>query len=155
MHAFSRGSVHIGSSDPLAAPIIDNRTLNNEVDLNIMAEAVRFMRKVAATGELAAVGQGELLPGTDVQSDEQLKEWIRKSVQTLFHPIGTSSMLPQEDGGVVDSSLKVYGTDNVRVVSAVLVAIASLIPMSRHVGRRFYHAHPHFCSSPSNCLCYC
>lgn len=123
MHPFSRGSVHIGSSDPLAAPVIDNPALGNEVDLNMMAEAVKFMRKVAATGELAAVGQGELLPGTEVQSDEQLKEWVRSSVQTLFHPIGTASMLPQEDGGVVDSNLKVYGTDNVRVVDASIMPV--------------------------------
>jgi choline dehydrogenase-like flavoprotein len=35
----------------------------------------------------------------------------------VYHPIGTAAMLPRSDGGVVDSSLKVYGTSNLRVVS--------------------------------------
>ncbi|KAF8632495.1 hypothetical protein AX15_001862 [Amanita polypyramis BW_CC] len=123
MHPFSRGSVHIGSSDPFAPPVIDERALDNEIDMDMMVDAVKFVRKVAETGELAAIGHSELVPGAGVQTDEQLREWIKSSVQTLYHPIGTASMLPREDGGVVDPTLKVYGTDNLRVVDASTMPI--------------------------------
>lgn len=42
---------------------------------------------------------------------------------TCYHSIGTCAMLPRELGGVVDSKLKVYGTQNVRVVDASVVPI--------------------------------
>lgn len=123
MHPFSRGSVHVGSSDPLAPPVIDNRALDNEVDMNMMLDALKFLRKVADTGELGAISKSELRPGKELKSDEQLKEFFKSSVQTMYHPIGTASMLPQQDGGVVDSSLRVYGTDNLRVVDASVIPI--------------------------------
>jgi choline dehydrogenase-like flavoprotein len=44
--------------------------------------------------------------------------YIQAALNTIKHPIGTCAMAPQNIGGVVDSSLKVYGTDNVRVVDA-------------------------------------
>lgn len=48
--------------------------------------------------------------------EETLREYVRNSVTTMHHPVGTASMRPREDGGVVDSDLLVYGTSNVRVV---------------------------------------
>ena len=81
-----------------------------------MVDAVKYVRKVSETGELAAIGQKEFIPGAEIQTDEQIRQWVKNSVQGMFHPIGTASMLPREDGGVVDSTLKVYGTDNLRVV---------------------------------------
>lgn len=53
----------------------------------------------------------------EASSDESLKEYIKQNLGCVFHPVGTASMLPREDGGVVDHELKVYGTANVRVVS--------------------------------------
>ena len=117
LHPFSRGSVHVGSSDPFASPVINLSALDNDADMNLMLDAFKFIRKVAQTGAMAEIGRTELLPGEERQSDEQLKEWIKNSVQTLFHPIGTASMLPRADGGVVDASLRVYGTENLRVAS--------------------------------------
>lgn len=51
-----------------------------------------------------------------------------------YHPISTAAMLPKEAGGVVDESLKVYGTSNVRVVDA------SVLPMqvSGHLSSTVY-----------------
>jgi len=88
-----------------------------------MVDAVKFVRKVAQTSELGAIGRSEMLPGAEVQTDDQIREWIKTTVQTMFHPIGTASMLPREDGGVVDPTLKVYGTDNLRVVDASVIPI--------------------------------
>lgn len=35
-----------------------------------------------------------------------------------YHPVASSPMLPQHLGGVLDPSLKLYGTSNVRVIDA-------------------------------------
>ena len=51
------------------------------------------------------------------ETDEELREWAKDMLATVHHPVGTCSMLPKELGGVVDSQLLVYGTENLRVVS--------------------------------------
>lgn len=40
----------------------------------------------------------------------------RHTDRSNFHPISTAAIMPKEIGGVVDTSLKVYGTSNVRIV---------------------------------------
>lgn len=40
------------------------------------------------------------------------------TVNPNYHPVASSPMLPQHLGGVIDPSLKVYGTGNVRVIDA-------------------------------------
>lgn len=64
---------------------------------------------------LDSIYRGEFEPGTDKESDSQVEEWLRSVVTSDNHEVGTLAMLPQRLGGVVDTSLKVYGTANVRV----------------------------------------
>ncbi|KAJ7627826.1 alcohol oxidase [Mycena polygramma] len=122
-HSFSSGTVHSSSSDPLAAPAIDCRVLDNEIDLEVLVRAIKFARKLCATPSLSAVVTREVVPGPAVQTDDEIKDFIRSTVDTVFHPVGTAAMLPREDGGVVDPSLKVYGTANVRVIDASIIPI--------------------------------
>ena len=63
---------------------------------------------------------GEFEPGLDKVTDAQIEEWLRTVVASDNHEVGSMAMLPQELGGVVDTSLKVYGTRNVRVVGECL-----------------------------------
>ncbi|KAJ7627823.1 alcohol oxidase [Mycena polygramma] len=133
-HPFSSGSVHIASSDPLAAPVIDHRVLDNKIDLDILVAAVKFARKLCATPSLSAVVTREIIPGPAVQTDDEIKDFIRSTIDTVFHPIGTAAMLPREDSGVVDPSLKVYGTANVRVIDASIIPIQ----LSAHIQATVY-----------------
>lgn len=124
MHPFSRGSVHIQSKDPLAAPAIDPAYFRNPLDLDIIVSALKFLRRVATTEPLASTIIGEeVAPGPEVQTDKQLAEYCRKHFTTMSHPLGSASMLPKEDGGVVDANLIVYGTKNLRVVDASIIPI--------------------------------
>jgi len=118
LHPLSRGTVHISSSDPLANPLIDTGYLTNPLDVERLVAGVKLMRKITKTAPYSNGVDGIYDPPEDVfGNDDKLVEWIREKVESFNHPIGTVPMLPKVDGGVVDSSLKVYGTKNLRVVS--------------------------------------
>ena len=54
--------------------------------------------------------------GEESATDEALIEYIKNNCNTVYHPLGSAAMLPEEDGGVVSPELRVYGTANLRVV---------------------------------------
>lgn len=58
-----------------------------------------------------------------MQTDADFARWVKDGASTEYHPIGTASMLPLADGGVVDTNCKVYGTKNLRVVDASIMPI--------------------------------
>ncbi|KAJ5542443.1 hypothetical protein N7535_004863 [Penicillium sp. DV-2018c] len=120
-YPLSRGSVHIQSSDPKAAPLIDNGILRHPVDLEIHARHSIWMDKIAETEPLASLLKkgGERLHTSEPLDDlEKVKELCKELVLSMYHTSGTCAMMLREDGGVVDSQLKVYGSANVRVVDA-------------------------------------
>ncbi|KLO19194.1 GMC oxidoreductase [Schizopora paradoxa] len=125
MHPLSRGSVHITTSDPLAPPAIDPNYFANEADLDIVVNSIELALKINATPPLSTQVIRIHSPSKDVleKGKEGLREYVRAGCWPVYHPVGTASMLPKEDGGVVDSSLKVYGTSNLRVVDL------SILPM--------------------------
>ncbi|KAJ7131768.1 alcohol oxidase [Mycena crocata] len=122
-HSFARGSVHIASADPLSPPVIDSGILDNEWDMSVSMQAIKFARRLIATEDMRAAVIKEVVPGAAIQTDEEMKSYIRKIITTTFHPIGTAAMLPIIDGGVVDPSLRLYGTANLRVVDASIIPI--------------------------------
>ncbi|KAK7052825.1 hypothetical protein VNI00_004144 [Paramarasmius palmivorus] len=115
-HMLGRGTIHITSADPFAPPAVNPNVLKEEVDLEILVDSFKFIRHLISTPAYKDVVVEEVLPGPNVKTDEELKEYIRNTVNTIYHPIGTAAMLPRKDGGVVDSQLKVYETNNLRVV---------------------------------------
>ncbi|QRV93948.1 GMC oxidoreductase [Ceratobasidium sp. AG-Ba] len=121
MHPASRGTTHIVSSDALAKPAIDPRYLSAPADVEILAAAVRFIARLNKAGPMGERVIGETMGAQE--SSEDVKEYVKNKFEPIYHPIGTCSMLPHEDGGVVDSNLKVYGTANLRVVDASVIPI--------------------------------
>lgn len=115
-HPVSRGTVHIGSADPLAAPVIDHNMLDNDVDMQTMIEGIKYARRLTQTEAFSKIIEEELYPGPNVQSDDDLRVYLKKNSMTMWHPVGTAALRPRGEKGVVDSSLKVYGTKNLRVV---------------------------------------
>ncbi|KAF8575275.1 GMC oxidoreductase [Ramaria rubella] len=124
MHPFSRGTVHISSPDPLAPPAIDPRYFSHPEDLDMPLHVLKFVLNISETEPFAGLVRSRVIPTTeDTASDETIKEYIKNNVKTVYHPIGTASMLPREDGGVVDASLRVYGTSNLRVVDCSIIPL--------------------------------
>ncbi|KAM5350126.1 hypothetical protein ACJ41O_006631 [Fusarium nematophilum] len=135
MHPLSRGTIHINPSDPAGKPVINPNYLSNAHDLEAVTQAVKYCRKIATTEPMRSVWVNEYEPGLeDVQTDEQFKQYAQRTTLSIFHPVGTCSMLPKAEGGVVDPTLKVYGTHNLRVVDA------SIIPLliSAHIQTAVY-----------------
>ncbi|KAK2783072.1 hypothetical protein FQN53_009376 [Emmonsiellopsis sp. PD_33] len=120
---FSRGSIHINSTQPSDSPIIDPRYLQHPADSQLLVTISRQNLKVAQTAPLSDAISKTIQPPQALTTDEEYAEYSRRTLGTYYHPIGTCSMLPKEDGGVVDSNLVVYGTKNVRVVDASIIPL--------------------------------
>lgn len=122
-HPFSRGSIHINSSAPSGHPVIDPNYLSKPYDLQAVVEAAKFNRKIAETSSLRTYWTTEHEPGLNVTTDEQWLAFARNTTLSIYHPMGTCAMLPKNESGVVDPSLLVYGTSNLRVVDASIIPI--------------------------------
>ncbi|TBU49102.1 alcohol oxidase [Dichomitus squalens] len=124
MNPLSRGSVHITSSEPTAPPAIDPNCFSNALDLEMLLAVLKFAREVYETSPIRQHVVRRIMPTVeDYRTDDTLKEYIKNGLGCVYHPVGTAAMMPQNDGGVVDPELKVYGTKNLRVVDA------SILPM--------------------------
>ncbi|PGH14497.1 hypothetical protein AJ79_02990 [Helicocarpus griseus UAMH5409] len=122
LHPVSRGSVNIDPANPNAEPLVDYRALTNPIDVDIMVEMVRWIRRAMALEALQQYQPMEITPGAGVTSDADLGAWVKSQYNpTLYHPIGTASKMPRELGGVVDESLLVYGVQKLRVVDASIM----------------------------------
>lgn len=121
---FSRGSIHIASANPTAAPSIDPNFFQLPIDVAIQAAILVRIRELFAMPPLSEHVTVELTPGFEAVPqnatwrDEAWSSWMKKSYGTNTHPVSVCAMMSEELGGVVDAEGKVYGTENVRVVDA-------------------------------------
>lgn len=125
----SRGSVHINSPDVTAKPTIDPRFLSNPIDLEILARHMHYIDTIAASEPFSSTilkkGGIRREPKwyTPFKNLDDAKSYVRARAYDMWHPTSTSSMMPRELGGVVDTQLIVYGTSNLRVVDAGIMPI--------------------------------
>lgn len=117
MHPFSRGTCQIGSADPFEPPRVDPRWLTNPVDRQVLVSALLFNRRILDTPPMRLLQAAQFVPPVAANEDA-LNQVINNGIRTEFHPSGTCAMLPLEQGGVVDPHLRVWGTQNLRVVDA-------------------------------------
>jgi len=121
----SRGTVSIKSADPLAAPVIQPNYLEAEEDRRALREGVKIAREVFAQEAFDPYRGPELMPGAHVQKDAQIDAFVRKTAETIYHPVGSAKM-GHDPESVVDPSLKVHGVEGLRVVDAsVMPALVS------------------------------
>lgn len=115
----SRGTVHIASADPLAAPKIKPNYLSTEEDRQVAAESLRLTRKIVSQPALVKYQPEEFRPGTQYQSDDELARLAGDIATTIFHPVGTCKMgREDDDSAVVDTELRVRGIAGLRIADA-------------------------------------
>ena len=118
MYSDVRGSVKAVSTDPRKHPALRFNYLSTENDRREWVEAVRVTRKILSQPAWAELDGGELSPGPEVESDEQILEWVAKDAETALHPSCTCRM-GTGDRAVVDPlTMRVHGVDGLRVVDA-------------------------------------
>ena len=116
----SRGSVRLGSTDPLAAPSMRPNYLSTDMDRKYAVESIRFARRLADTRALATYLSEEYRPGPTAGTDEELLDFARQYGQTIFHPSGTCKM-GNDAMSVVDASLRVRGVEGLRVADCSIM----------------------------------
>ncbi|MEJ7584393.1 MAG: GMC family oxidoreductase N-terminal domain-containing protein [Acidimicrobiales bacterium] len=113
----SRGSVTLRSADPTWAPAIDAGYLQEDEDVDALVAGTKVARSVLQGDALGSVVTGEWLPEGDPRSDDELRDAIRASMESLYHPV-SSCRMGTDDLAVVDPQLRVHGIDGLRVVDA-------------------------------------
>jgi choline dehydrogenase len=118
MYSDSRGSVTITSTDPAVHPALRFNYLSTPNDRQEWVEAIAIAREILAQPAFAPFNAGELSPGPQVSTAEQVLDWVRRDAETALHPSCTCKMGTGE-GSVVDPvSMAVHGLDGLRVVDA-------------------------------------
>lgn len=122
LHPKSRGRISLRSADPHTPPLIDPNYLAHEADLDALVTGFKMSRQLLAQPAFSAHFSSELEPGLRVQTDEQIKEYIRHHAETIYHPVGTCKMGCDKDA-VVDSKLRVHGLTALRVIDASVMPV--------------------------------
>lgn len=113
----SRGWIRLASRNPLDKPLIHPNYLGVRADLERLVMGVKLARRIFASRAFSNWVKQELLPGPDVQSDEQLRAFVRQRADTYHHQAGSCKM-GLDDMAVVDPHLCVHGIEGLRVVDA-------------------------------------
>jgi choline dehydrogenase len=116
----STGSVHIKSKDAAEPPAIRFNFLSTEHDRAGLLAAIRKGRELMATSPLKEITGDEIAPGAQLQADDDILDWVRKTAETTYHPVGTCKM-GNDALAVVNSELKVHGIDGLRIADASIM----------------------------------
>src|SRR5918911_984916 len=118
MTSDARGSVKIGSAEPRRKPELRFNYLSTEQDRREWTEAIPIARNILNQPAFEPYSGGELSPGPSVQSPEEILDWVGRDAETALHPSCTAKM-GTDDMAVVDpTSMRVHGTEGLRVVDA-------------------------------------
>ncbi len=116
----SIGSVTLRSANPLDSPAIDPNFLDDPYDWKISIAGFKWGRKILSSPSFKPYIKRELMPGIESQSDEEIKDYIRKWSKTDYHPVGSCKM-GSDDMAVVDTQLRVHGINGLRVIDASIM----------------------------------
>jgi len=119
LHPKSRGTVSLSSSNPKEAPIIQPNFLKEKEDLDQLVKGGKLVFKIMEEQALKNYTKVSGLPYNRT-SEDLLIEHIKKTLETVYHPVGTCKM-GNDEMAVVDPTLKVYGIKNLRVVDASIM----------------------------------
>lgn len=113
----SRGWIRLRSSDPSSPPAIQPNYLQSSADLEVLVEGIQMARRIAGQTAMDEFRGAEHLPGA---GEQDLHAYVRRTLETLYHPVGTCKM-GVDEMAVVDPQLRVRGVEGLRVVDASIM----------------------------------
>ncbi|MBT4043790.1 MAG: choline dehydrogenase [Rhodospirillaceae bacterium] len=116
----SIGHIHAKTANPEDYPAINFNFLDAETDQRCILDGAQKVRDLMNAAALDAYRGVEEAPGEQVQGDDAMLDWIRRTAETTYHPTGTCRM-GTPDRNVVDERLKVHGIDGLRVVDGSIM----------------------------------
>ncbi|GAA1858270.1 choline dehydrogenase [Pseudonocardia alni subsp. carboxydivorans] len=113
-----RGTVRAVSRDTAVPPRLVQNYLVTDGDRRRWVEAVGLAREILTQPAFAGLDAGETFPGDGVRSDAEILDWVSRRAQNGLHPTSTARMGTDADAVVDPSTLRVHGTEGLRVVDA-------------------------------------
>ena len=115
----SRGHVRISGPDSIHEPLIQFNYLSTEKDLADWRQCLRLTREILQQPALDEFRGGEIQPGIDLSDDAAVDAWVRRNVETAYHPSCSCRMGARNDErAVVDPQCRVRGLEGVRIVDS-------------------------------------
>ncbi len=123
MHAtdlrpYSRGHVGLHSSNPFDAPLIQHNFCQDDRDMQNLVRGIHIMRHITDQPALAEHVGEEMEPGRDVQTDDEIRSYIKSHCMSMYHPTSTCAMGSGKDAVTDPASLRVHGLEGLRVIDA-------------------------------------
>ena len=113
-----RGTVRIRNADPRVHPALRFNYLSTQQDRREWVEAIRIARRILEQPAMRPFDGGELAPGAQVETDEQILAWVAKEAETALHPSCTCKMGTDEMAVVEPTTMKIHGLEGIRIVDA-------------------------------------
>lgn len=122
----SRGSISLSGPSPEDPLLIDPCVLTADHDVQSLVASVQQCRRIGSQAALAAApdeggwGSTEIYPGPEVGDGEDLVDYVRNTLATYHHQVGTCKM-GVDEMAVVSPRLAVHGVDGLRVIDASIM----------------------------------
>jgi choline dehydrogenase len=120
MRPESKGSIHIKTADASKPPAIRFNFLAESIDRECLLATMRITRRLMEAPALAWIEPEEFGPGPQAQSDDELLDYVTRTAETTYHPVGTCRM-GSDRNAVVDDQLRVRGVGGLRVADASIM----------------------------------
>jgi choline dehydrogenase len=120
VQALGTGSVTLNSTDPFDAPKVIHNYFESDRDMDTLVTALRLARAIVESPAFDHLRGEEVIPGVDKQDDESLKEYLRDTAFTQWHP-SCSCKMGYDKMAVVSPQLKVHGINALRIIDASIM----------------------------------
>jgi choline dehydrogenase len=117
----SRGRVLLRDNNPFSKAKIEANYFADNTELNALLNGVKIARRIMEQPAFRAYKGKEEAPGISVQTDDEIRDYIRSHVETVYHTAGSCKMAALADGGVVDPELRVHGVTGLRVIDSSIM----------------------------------